>query len=160
MTPQTVTWLSIWYEGEIVVAQTRKRNSWNFGNRTLSGVTGITRVGETCSDELIDRIAIDSIKAIDKRPHGIFGVDMTYDKKGVPNPTEINISRFFTTVYFFTKAGLNLPEIFKNIALYGEFPHLKKKINPLPNGLIWIRGMDREPVLTTEEKIEQELNLM
>ena len=85
---------------------------------------------------------------------------MTYDKKGVPNPTEINISRFFTTVYFFTKAGLNLPEIFKNIALYGEFPHLKKKINPLPNGLIWIRGMDREPVLTTEEKIEQELNLM
>ncbi|MCI9380433.1 MAG: carboxylate--amine ligase [Dorea sp.] len=160
LTPQTVTWLSIWYEGEIVVAQTRKRNSWNFGNRTLSGVTGITRVGETCSDELIDRIAIDSIKAIDKRPHGIFGVDMTYDKKGVPNPTEINISRFFTTVYFFTKAGLNLPEIFKNIALYGEFPHLKKKINPLPNGLIWIRGMDREPVLTTEEKIEQELNLM
>lgn len=160
LTPQTVTWLSIWYEGEIVVAQTRKRNSWNFGNRTLSGVTGITRVGETCSDELIDRIAIDSIKAIDKRPHGIFGVDMTYDKKGIPNPTEINISRFFTTVYFFTKAGLNLPEIYKNIALYEEFPHLKKKINPLPNGLLWIRGMDREPVLTTQEKIEQKLNLM
>ncbi len=160
LTSQTVTWLSIWYEGEIVVAQTRKRNSWNFGNRTLSGVTGITRVGETCSDELIDRIAIDSIKAIDKRPHGIFGVDMTYDNKGIPNPTEINISRFFTTVYFFTKAGLNLPEIYKNIALYGEFPHLKKKINPLPNGLLWVRGMDREPVLTTQEKIEQELNLM
>ena len=28
---------------------------------------------------------------------------------GVPNPTEINISRFFTTVRFFTEAGINFP---------------------------------------------------
>lgn len=160
LTSQTITWLSIWYEGELVVAQTRKRNSWNFGNRTLSGVTGITRVGETCSDELVNKVAIDSIKAIDRRPHGIFGVDMAYDITGIPNPTEINISRFFTTVYFFTKAGLNLPEIYKNIALYGEFPKLKRTMNPLQDGLLWIRGMDREPILTTRDAIEQELNLM
>lgn len=159
LTKNTVTWLSIWYEGELVVAQTRKRNSWNFGNRTLSGVTGITRVGETYSDELVNQVALDAIKAIDKKPHGIYGVDMTYDKAGIPNPTEINISRFFTTVYFFTKAGLNMPEIFKNIALYNEFPTLDKKINPLQDGLLWIRGMDREPVLTTMEKIKTDLQL-
>ena len=101
--PNTITWLSIWYEGELVVAQTRKRNSWNFGDRTLSGVTGITRVGETCSDETVNKVALDSILSIDKRPHGIYAVDMTYDFNGFPNPTEINISRFFTTVYFFHK---------------------------------------------------------
>lgn len=160
LTKDTVTWLSIWYEGELVVAQTRKRNSWNFGNRTLSGVTGITRVGETCSDEKVNQIAIDAIKAIDKKPHGIFGVDMTYDRNGVPNPTEINISRFFTTVYFFTTAGLNMPEIFKNIALYNEFPTLTKKINPLPDGLIWIRGMDRAPKLTTMDEINRMIDIM
>ncbi len=160
LTKDTVTWLSIWYEGELVVAQTRRRRSWNFGNRTLSGVTGITRVGETCSDDVINQVALDAIKAIDKRPHGIYGVDMTYDKVGVPNPTEINISRFFTTVYFFTKAGLNMPEIFKNIALYNEFPSLEKKINPLPDGLLWIRGMDREPVLTTQKDIEKVIDLL
>lgn len=160
LTKATVTWLSIWYHGELVVAQTRKRQSWNFGNRTLSGVTGITRVGETCSDEVVNRVAMDAIQAIDKEPHGIYGVDMTYDKQGIPNPTEINISRFFTTVYFFTKAGLNMPEIFKNIALYDEFPSLKKKINPLPEGLLWIRGMDREPVLTTKEEIEKAVHLL
>ena len=71
------------------------------------------------------------LKAVSAKPHGIFGVDMTYDKNGVPNPTEINISRFFTTVLFFTEAGLNMPEIFKDIVLYNEFPRLKKKINPL-----------------------------
>ncbi len=160
LTEKTVTWLSVWYEGELVVAQTRKRNSWNFGNRTLSGVTGITRVGETCSDELVNQVALDSIHAIDKRPHGIYGVDMAYDKDGIPNPTEINISRFFTTVYFFTKAGLNMPGIYKNIALYNEFPCLKRKINPLPDGLLWVRGMDRNPVLITEKDLHTQINLM
>lgn len=160
LTEQTVTWLSIWYQGELVVAQTRKRDSWNFGNRTLSGVTGITRVGITASDETVNRVAMDSILAIDKLPHGIYGVDMTYDTKGIPNPTEINISRFFTTVYFFTKAGLNMPKIYKDIALYQKFPVLEKKINPLPDNLLWIRGMDREPVLTTKEEIQKNLYLM
>lgn len=151
----TVTWLSIWYQGELVVAQTRKRNSWNFGNRTLSGVTGITRVGETLSDETVNKVALDSILSIDKKPNGIYGVDMTYDFNGFPNPTEINISRFFTTVYFFTKAGLNMPQIFADIALNNRFPNLKNKINPLLDGLLWIRGMDREPLLTTESEIKK-----
>jgi len=157
LTANTVTWLSIWYKGELVVAQTRRRKSWNLGNRTLSGVTGITKIGETYSCDLVNRVALDSIKSIDPEPHGIYGVDMTYDNDNIPNPTEINISRFFTTVYFFTKAGLNMPKIFKDIALYNEFPSLPKKINPLPDGLIWVRNMDTEPLLTTEEKMFKEL---
>lgn len=156
----TVTWLSIWYEGDLVVAQTRKRDSWNFGNRTLSGVTGITRVGVTSSDEVVTSVAQDAINAIDPQPHGIYGVDMTYDSHGFPNPTEINISRFFTTVYFFTAAGLNMPKIFKDIALYGEFPSLEKRINPLPDGLIWVRGMDRLPTLTTIQDLEKKMDLL
>jgi len=155
LTSQTITWLSLWYEGTLVVAQTRRRRSWNFGNRTLSGVTGITGVGETCSDSVVDRIAEDAILSIDARPHGLFGVDMTYDHAGKPNPTEINIGRFFTTHYFFTQAGLNMPEIYCNIALEDKFPALERKINPLPDGLIWIRGMDVEPVLTTVKELEQ-----
>ena len=82
------------------------------------------------------------------------GVDLTYSNSGYPNLTEINISRFFTTHYFFTKAGLNMPEIYCNIALDGAFPSLEKKINPLPDDLIWIRGMDVEPVLTTLEELK------
>lgn len=157
LTPDTVTWLSIWFEGELVVAQTRIRKGWTHGNRTLSGVTGVTKVGQTFSDEKVNTVAIDSINAIDSKPHGIYGVDMAYDNAGVPNPTEINISRFFTTVLFFTEAGLNMPEIFKDIILYNEFPSLFKKINPLPDGLMWLRGMDTNPKLTTEQEILEEL---
>ncbi|MFH1616607.1 MAG: carboxylate--amine ligase [Planctomycetota bacterium] len=154
LTTKSITWLSIWFEGELVVAQTRRRRSWNFGNRTLSGVTGITGVAETCSDPVVDEVAIAAITAIDPRPYGIFGVDMTYDHQGYPNPTEINIGRFFTTHYFFTKTGLNMPEIYCDIALDNKFPVLNRKINPLPDGLVWIRGMDVEPVLTTVDELE------
>lgn len=153
LSSQSVTWLSIWHEGELVVAQSRRRHAWNFGDRTLSGVTGVTGVGETCADPTVDRVALDSIAAIDSRPHGIFAVDMTYDQSGFPNPTEINIGRFFTTVYFFAKAGLNMPEMYANIAVDGNFPSLDKKINPLPEGLVWIRGMDVDPVLTTADEL-------
>lgn len=154
LTPETVTWLSIWHEGELVVAQTRARRGWTHGNRSISGVTGVTRVGVTCTDSQVTDIATRTVKAVSDKPHGIFGVDMAYDKNGIPNPTEINISRFFTTVQFFTEAGLNMPEIFKDIALYGKFPNLNKKVNPLPNDLLWLRGMDTPPRLITNEEIE------
>jgi hypothetical protein len=157
LTPDTVTWLSIWYEGELVVAQTRIRKGWTHGNRTVSGVTGVTKVGQTYSNSEVDKISIETIKSVSSKPHGIFGVDMAYDKQGIPNPTEINISRFFTTVLFFTEAGLNMPEIFKDLALYNEFPNLKNKINPLPNGLMWLRGMDTLPVLMTENEINNRI---
>ncbi|WP_316817971.1 hypothetical protein [Pedobacter nyackensis] len=157
LTPDTVTWLSVWNEGELVVAQTRIRKGWTHGNRTVSGVTGVTKVGQTFSDPEVDRISIETVKAVSDKPHGIFGVDMAYDKNGVPNPTEINISRFFTTVLFFTEAGLNLPEIFKDIVLYNELPDLQKKINPLEDGLLWVRGMDTKPRLMTSEQLKNEV---
>lgn len=157
LTPKTVTWLSIWYEGELVVAQTRARQGWTHGNRAISGVTGVTKVGVTCDDEHVTAVAIDSIKAVTTKPHGIFGVDMTYDKMGIPNPTEINISRFFTTVRFFTEAGLNMPEIFKTLALGQQLTTLTKKINPLESELFWARGMDTEPKIFKPQQLEKEI---
>lgn len=154
LSKNTVTWLSIWHEGELVVAQTRKRLSWNFGNRTLSGVTGVTGVGQTTSDPVVDSLAQDAINAVDTKPHGIFGVDMTYGHDGSVYVTEINISRFFTTHYFFTCAGLNMPKIYCDIALENKFPSLESRINPLEDDLLWIRGMDVNPVLTTLSELK------
>jgi carbamoyl-phosphate synthase large subunit len=157
LSPDTVTWLSIWHEGELIIAQTRIRKGWTHGNRTLSGVTGVTKVGQTYSDKIVDKVALEAVMAIDNKPHGIYGVDMAYDKNGFPNPTEINISRFFTTVLFFTEAGLNMPKIFKDIILYNEFPELKSVINPLESGLFWLRGMDTKPRLMRDEQMINEL---
>lgn len=153
LTSQSVTWMSIWKDGELIVAQGRKRLSWAFANRTLSGVTGITRVGITISDSVVDQVAQKAIFAIDSQPHGIWSVDMTYDKEGIPNPTEINIGRFFTTHLFFTRAGLNMPYILIKLAFNEKLPPLLTKLNPLSSGLVWIRGMDFEPILTSIDSI-------
>ena len=157
---KTITWLSIWHEGKLIVAQSRSRGGWVHGNRTLSGVTGVTKVGRTVSDPILDEIAIAAIKSVDDSPNGIFGVDLTYDKNGVPNPTEINIGRFFTTVHFFTKAGLNLPEIYVNIALNNRFPNLSRTICPLEDGLLWLRGMDTEPRLIHAKDFDKDITIL
>jgi len=145
---ESVTWQSIWKDGKLVVAQGRRRLYWEFGNRAPSGVTGLTGTGVTISDRIVDEIAQKAIFAVDKKPHGIFSVDLTYDNEGIPNPTEINIGRFFTTHYFFTAAGLNMPYIFVKLAFGEDIPTVSNKINPLTPGCVWIRGMDFHPILT------------
>ena len=159
LTNKTVTWLSIWHKGELIVAQSRIRNGWEHANRTVSGITGITKSGMTFSNKTVTQVAINSIMAIDSEPHGIYGVDMTYDKNKIPNPTEINISRFFTTIRFFTEAGVNFPEIFKKLALGEKINFKKGTINPLKNNLLWIRGMDTNPLLISKKEYDQKILL-
>lgn len=154
LSSDSITWSSIWQRGDLVVAQARKRLYWLFANRTLSGVTGVTGAALTVRDEVVDAFAERAIRAIDPLPNGIFSVDMTYDRQGQLRATEINIGRFFTTIHFFTEAGLNMPEVFLQLA-FGEVPpRLPQRISPLQPGLLWIRGMDTAPVLTTESVIE------
>ena len=157
LTPRTVTWLSIWYEGELIVGQGRKRAGWAHAALSPSGVTGVTKVGETFSDPVVDEIAQQACRAVSECPHGIYGVDMAYDKDGVPNPTEINISRFFTTVEFFAHAGLNMPVILKDLCVHGKRPKLHCVCNPLDDGLLWLRAMDVAPRLVTAEDMKKEL---
>jgi carbamoyl-phosphate synthase large subunit len=154
LSPDSVTWQSIWKDGHLVVAQGRKRLQWEFADRAPSGITGVTGVGLTVSDPAVDAVAMASVRSVDDNPGGIFSVDMTYDRDGFPNPTEINIGRFFTTSLFFTVAGLNMPYIFTRLAFGEEPPPVEKRINPLPPGLMWVRGMDREPLLLRPEDVE------
>ncbi len=157
---QSITWQSIWKNGVLIVAQGRKRLYWEFANRAPSGITGITGTGVTMADPVLDEIAERSILAIDPHPDGIFSADLTYDREGVPNPTEINIGRFFTTHLFFSAAGLNMPHLYVQIALGRPYDQPPKIRNPLPSGLVWVRGMDIEPVLTDEDHIRKDMEAL
>jgi len=158
LSKDTVTWQSIWYEGELVLSQARKRYYWVHGNRAISGITGVTGVGEIYSDKDLDYLSIETIHSINKKPHGIYGVDFAYDFDGVPNPTEINAARFFTTINFFTECGVNFPEIYKNIFLYNKFPTFEDKFNTISKKSFWFRSMDKKPKLLDELKISEEVD--
>lgn len=153
LTPRSVTWMAVYHRGRLVACQSRERKYWEFANRAPSGVTGITGTGVTCSDPALHELALRCVAAIDEAPHGIFSVDLCYDADGTPNPTEINIGRFFTTHYFFTRAGLNLPYLFVQLA-FDELEPAEPLVNPLTDGLAWVRGMDTHPTLTTMDAIE------
>lgn len=150
----SVTWQSIWRSGELLVAQSRKRLYWEFAGIAPSGVTGITGAGMTVTDPVLSDTARAAVLAIDPRPHGIFSVDLTYDSRGTPRLTEINCGRFFTTHHFFTAAGLNMPYIYLKAALDEKLPPIPRKLDPLSPGLVWVRGMDVEPVLTNLAYVE------
>ena len=152
----TVTWQSIWHDGRLVVAQARRRHSWAFGNRAQSGVTGLTGVGETFADSSLDDLACRCIHAADPRPHGIFSVDFTMDLKGIPNPTEINIAKFFTTHHFISRTGCNMPEILVQLA-FGEYSGAYNLVNPCRPGMLWIRGIDVPPVLLHQSEFDAKL---
>jgi carbamoyl-phosphate synthase large subunit len=153
--PDSITWMSIWRAGELVVAQGRKRLYWELSRVSPSGVTGVTGAGVTIADAALDDIAARAVLAIDPHPHGLFGVDLTFDRSGTPNPTEINVGRFFTTHQFFTALGLNMPYIYLKLAFGESPPPIARRLNPLPEDQVWIRGVDFEPVLTCQAEIDR-----
>ena len=87
----------------------------------------------------------------------MFGVDYTYGGRYArPYLTEINIGRFFTTIYFFAKAGLYMPPTLPNLALDGSRPSLERPGEPASRrGRARIRGMDASPALTTVERLNE-----
>ena len=87
-------------------------------------------------------------------PHGIYGVDITLGHDGQPYLTEINAGRFNTTIEFYAQAGLNMPHMFCQLALGGDPELVCALVNPLPDGLRWIRSMDRPPVLAVRTREE------
>lgn len=153
LTARTTTWQSVWENGKLVAGQGRERLYWEAGNRAQSGVTGITGTGKTIKDPAVSKLAIECIKAVDEKPHGIFSVDFTYNEKGIPNPTEINIAKFFTTHHFITRTGCNMPEMIVELA-FGEYKGKYDIIDPCKENMYWIRGVDSIPVLKSQKEID------
>lgn len=146
---RNIAFQSLWKDGELIVSQARERLEYLYPNLAPSGVTNTPVVAVTINDENVNDIAFKSVKSIDKNASGIFCVDLKEDNQGKIRPTEINAGRFFTTSYFFTKAGINMPYYYIKLAFDEEIPKLPK-FNALPEGLYWIRHIDGSAVLVKE----------
>lgn len=135
-------WQSLWYEGKLITAQARERIEYIFGNLTPSGQTSSPSVAKTVNRDDINEIGQASVRAVSNNPHGVFCVDMKEGVDGVPKVTEINAGRFFTTSNFFAHAGLNMPAMYVELAMNGKLAKTPKQLNPLPDGLYWVRMID------------------
>ncbi len=138
---RNIAFQSLWKDGELVTSQARERIEYIYPHLAPSGITGTPGVAVTVSREDINKIATDTVLAIDKEATGIFCVDMKENESGQPVATEINVGRFFTTSYFFTKAGINMPYYYVKLAYKESIPELPK-YNAIPAGIYWIRHID------------------
>jgi len=137
---------SIWKDGGIVTSQARERLEYLYPYLSASGVTNTPTVAVTINRDDVNRIATECVLAVDPHATGIFCVDLRENKDGVPCPTEINAGRFFTTSFFFTRAGVNMPYYYVKLAYGEELPRLPR-YNALPEGLYWIRHIDAPAIL-------------
>ncbi|UGT61414.1 hypothetical protein [Nocardia asteroides] len=151
LTDKTATFSGLWFNGELVASQLRERLAWKYSGRSPSGVTGITGVQRTFWDPLLHDLATQSVTAIAPRANGAIGVDFTYDDDGAPRVTEVQPGRFYSSIYFLAKAGLNFADLYCQLALKGQ-PSAEPALNPIRHSLYWIKAVDKHPLLLTDQE--------
>ncbi|WP_448592648.1 hypothetical protein [Thermoflexus hugenholtzii] len=139
-------WQSLWKDGRLIVSQGRQRIEYIYPHLAPSGRTGTSAVTVTVHDERVNEVATRCVLAVDPQATGVFSVDLMEDERGNLFPTEINAGRFFTTTYFYTRAGCNMPYYMIRLAFDEPLPELPP-YNALPAGLYWIRHIDCPAVL-------------
>jgi predicted ATP-grasp superfamily ATP-dependent carboligase len=137
--------MSIWKQGTLITSMVRERLSW-VGHRIV-GSGGTSKLNRVVHSKVVNTTAIDAIRAVSGKPHGIFCVDLKGDSKGVPRPTEINC-RFTTNVHYLTLASLklghpewNFPWLAARLCLGEKIPSTKT-LNALPANLWFTKNTD------------------
>lgn len=135
-------WQSLWHNGELVCSQARERVEYFAGNLMPSGQSSSPSVARTVTQDNLDETGQAAVRAVAQVPHGVFCIDLKENSQGVPCVTEINAGRFFTTSNFFAHAGLNMPEMYLELGLTGEFQDRPGRTDNLPDDLYWLRWID------------------
>lgn len=141
-----IAFQSVWYNGNLITSQARERVEYLYPSLAPSGVTNTPTIARTVNRDDVNEAAQQAVRAIDKAATGIYCVDLREDKNGRPIPTEINCGRFFTTSFFFTKAGVNMPYIYVKLAFNETTPKVKQ-LNAVPEEWYWCRHIDCPGVL-------------
>lgn len=148
---------SLWKDGKLLMSQARERIEYIFGNLTPSGQSSSPSVAKTVHNDEVNSLGYKAVRAIDLRATGVFCIDMKTNRRGKIAITEVNAGRFFTTSYFLSKAGINMPYYYTKLGLGEEVFRRFKRFNAVDPNLYWIRMVDMgyklTPNIWTSKKI-------
>ena len=85
---------SVWCEGALLRAQPTEMLAYFAAGNNPSGIFSLSSLAKTVVAEEPLRIALDAVRALERRPHGAFSVELKETVQGVPAITEINAGRF------------------------------------------------------------------
>ena len=146
---RNLTWCGLFQQGKLIACQSRERLEYIIPHVSPSGITGAPAVSRTIKRDDVRLAGEAAVRVLTSSPNGIFFVDFKEDEDGAPRITEINAGRFGTTIHFYTAAGCNFPYLAVRLA-FAEAVAGAPLIDPLPEGLYWIRTIDCGPVLVTQ----------
>jgi carbamoyl-phosphate synthase large subunit len=143
---------TLWHAGVFLGAVARERDEYIYPYLAPSGVTGTPSVAHTVldQDEVVE-VAKRAVLAVDPEPNGAYSVDLKGNKDNVLQPTEINIGRFFTTSLLTARLGCNMPDMLMRLAV--GLMARPDEFEPVKPNTYWIRHMDSDPILVSEESI-------
>jgi len=143
---------TFWIDGNMIHAQARQRLVYFFGNIMPSGQSSTPSVAVTIKDSKVYNIAKNAILSLNPRPNGIYCVDLKTNINNEIIPIEINYGRFFTTSDFFATLNVNTPYVYIETILNNTISNIQ--INSIDKQYYWIRGIDREPQLFTQQEMD------
>lgn len=150
---------SLWYRGKLVTSYCRERREYFLKHISLSGITGTPTIAKTLVDEKVTRVGLESVKALDAKPHGFYSTDIKEDAAGECVVTEVD-GKWHTTAplwgYAFAKAfnkpELNLAYQYVQLALSGETDTALPTTNLFPANCLLVRQLDAGVMLEHEDE--------
>jgi carbamoyl-phosphate synthase large subunit len=148
------SWATVWAGGQLIVSQRKSPLGQGFASVTRSGVTGVPGVVRWGGPQEAEVTGEAAIRAVSKKPHGNYGVDMISDREGKLYVTEINIARYYNDgLIHWPDDKLNAGDLAVRLAM-GEPPPFKAPLkNPKKDGSVIIYGLPKMPVEITEDEL-------
>ncbi len=132
---------TVWYEGELIVAQSRRRPTGNSGE--VSPARSSRGVLLSGAPQVAIDVAMQAIKSASDRPHGILFVDQIVDSSNVAKVTEINPGRFTTGGFHaWTEFGYNAMGTVLDLCFGNEIGFETPLIDPIPADTYKLSGYD------------------
>ncbi len=157
---RNIAWDSLWKDGELVTSYSRERLEYPFKHISPSGITGTPSVSRIIHDPRLNEVGQRAVKAVDRRPHGAYSVDVKESADGTPCITEVDAGKFHSTMplwgYIAVKhlrlgERANLADLYVRLGSGEDVRDLPPKTDLLPDGYYLLRDMDVGAYLWRED---------
>ncbi len=148
----------LYYKGKFIKGAALQCAEYVMADAAPSGVTGNTSYGRMLNEDAILEFSRRCLKYIagkvNVQPHGVFSFDLKEDKSGDLKVTEINVRHM---AYTGVMANVGFDLISDTLALLNHSEQWipRKGYHHYDKNYIFLRDVDIEPIVLTEEKIKQ-----
>ena len=137
---------SVWRDGSLLRAQPVEVLGYFAAGNNPSGIFSLSCLAKTVVAPEALQVALDTVRAIERRPSGAFSVELKESASGIPSVTEINAGRFPAGIAALLAVGVdNMVDVFTSTVVGAPiavaYPHGS------PDEYYLVRDIDAAPAI-------------